>query len=331
VDIRPLDPDDLDLMKQVVDLLNAVESHDAPWRHPDTVTTLDAQIRYGWDLEPARHFVGLVGGAVVAHATGETTELDNRDLAWFEVSVPPALRRQGHGTQMLRFLEDWARERGRTKVGGYCWDGSPGEAFAAHHGYPRLFQSINRRQHLDDVPSERVRELHAAALRAAEDYEVLHIEGRTPADLLEDVARMAEAINDAPLDDLDIEDEVFTAERVAAYESAQIQGGMRLYRGIARHRDTGELAGNTVMAVEAERPSVGHQQDTSVVRAHRGHRLGLLLKTDMMLWLSDAEPELRTVDTFNAESNDHMIAVNEELGYRWMGRGLGFQRTLAPV
>jgi hypothetical protein len=229
---------------------------------------------------------------------------------------------------MLRFLEDWARGRGRTKVGGYCWDGSPGEAFAAHHGYPRLFQSVNRRQHLDEVSPDRVRELHAAALRAAEDYEVLHVGGRTPADLLEDVARMAEAINDAPLDDLDIEDEVFTAERVAAYESAQLQGGKRLYRGIARHRDTGELAGNTVVAVEAERPGVGHQHDTSVVRAHRGHRLGLLLKTDMMLWLAEAEPALRTVDTFNAESNDHMIAVNEELGYRWMGRGLGFQRSL---
>jgi hypothetical protein len=74
-----------------------------------------------------------------------------------------------------------------------------------------------------------------------------------------------------------------------------------------------------VVAVEAERPGVGHQQGTSVVRAHRGHRLGLLLNTDMMLWLADAEPELRTVDTFNAESNDHMIAANEELGYRWMG------------
>jgi hypothetical protein len=142
---------------------------------------------------------------------------------------------------------------------------------------------------------------------------------------------MAVAINDAPLDDLDIEDEVFTPERVAAYESAQIESGKRLYRVVARHRDSGELAGNSVVAVEAERPHVGHQHDTSVVRAHRGHRLGLLLKTDMMLWLADAEPELRTVDTFNAESNDHMIAVNEELGYRWMGRGLGFQRTLEPA
>jgi RimJ/RimL family protein N-acetyltransferase len=62
------------------------------------------------------------------------------------------------------------------------------------------------------------------------------------------------------------------------------------------------------------------------VRSHRGHRLGLLLKSDMMRWLGEAEPQLRTIDTWNAESNDHMIAINERLGYRVMGRGIAYQR-----
>ena len=72
----------------------------------------------------------------------------------------------------------------------------------------------------------------------------------------------------------------------------------------------------------------GHQHDTSVVRAHRGHRLGLLLKADMMRWLAEVEPQLQTIDTLNAESNDHMIGVNERLGYRVMGRGLQFLRRI---
>ena len=42
----------------------------------------------------------------------------------------------------------------------------------------------------------------------------------------------------------------------------------------------------------------------------------------MMRWLAEVEPQLETVDTFNAESNDHMVAVNERLGYRVMGREL---------
>ena len=70
---------------------------------------------------------------------------------------------------------------------------------------------------------------------------------------------------------------------------------------------------------------LGYQHDTAVARDHRGHRLGLLVKSAMNLWLAESEPELKTIDTWNAESNDHMIAVNEELGYRWMGRVIAFQ------
>lgn len=329
MDIRPLDPDDPGAMKHAVELINSVESFDAPWRHPDTLRTLDAEIRYGWDLEPGQHFLGWEDGLPVAYGVLELSERDNLDLAWFTLSVPPDLRRQGRGTAMLRFLEDAALAAGRSKAGAYAWDGSAGRDFAEHHGYRLVFRSINRRQHLAEVSGARVRELYDAAAAAAADYELIRIEGRSPEDLLEPMAGMVAAINDAPTDDLDVEDEAFSADRVAAYETAQLRGGKHLYRLVARHVATGELAGNSVVAVEVERPWIGHQQDTSVVRDHRGHRLGMLLKSGMLLWLAEVQPQLRSVDTFNAESNGHMIAVNEDLDYRWMGRGLGFQRPLA--
>jgi hypothetical protein len=37
---------------------------------------------------------------------------------------------------------------------------------------------------------------------------------------------------------------------------------------------------------------------------------------------------VETVDTWNAESNAHMIGVNEQLGYRVLGRELAFQRRI---
>ena len=73
----------------------------------------------------------------------------------------------------------------------------------------------------------------------------------------------------------------------------------------------------------------GDQHDTSVLRDHRGHRLGLLLKTEMLRWLSDAEPALARIDTWNDEGNAHMFAVNERLCYRRSSRrNLEFQRRL---
>jgi hypothetical protein len=53
-----------------------------------------------------------------------------------------------------------------------------------------------------------------------------------------------------------------------------------------------------------------------VTRPHRGHRLGLLVKTAMLQWLAQAEPRLERIATGNVASNSHMIAVNEDLGHQ---------------
>ena len=52
-----------------------------------------------------------------------------------------------------------------------------------------------------------------------------------------------------------------------------------------------------------------------MTRPHRGHRLGLLVKTAMLEWLAEAEPQLERIDTGNAAVNRWMIAINTALGY----------------
>jgi GNAT superfamily N-acetyltransferase len=184
-----------------------------------------------------------------------------------------------------------------------------------------------RRQHLEELDLAHVRKLYDEAADVASDYELVRVPGRTPPELVDAVVELMAAINDAPTDDLDIEDEVFSPERLAAYEDYVLSGN-RLYRLVARHRGTGELGGHTVVGVEAARPHIADQHDTAVAEAHRGHRLGMLLKAAMVLWLAEDEPQVRTVDTWNAESNTHMIAVNDALGYRVLGRELQFQRSI---
>jgi hypothetical protein len=73
--------------------------------------------------------------------------------------------------------------------------------------------------------------------------------------------------------------------------------------------------------VDPEAPSWGFQELTAVTRPHRGHRLGLLVKTAMLELLAQAEPQLEFIMTGNAAANDHMIAVNEQLGYEVAGPG----------
>ncbi len=317
-----------DVVAEVVALHDDANAADAPWSHPGSVTRMQGLLRHGWDGEGPRFFTVREAGRLEATGALWTSEWDNRDLAWLDVIVHPRARRTGLGSAVVARLMDHARADGRTKAGIDGWDTPAADAFARSHGFERASQAINRRQLLAEVDGALVDKLYAEAESAAAGYDLLQITGRVPEDVIEAVSTMSAAINDAPTDELDIEDEVFPPERMRAYEDAQLATGQRLYRLMARHRDTGVLTGHTVVAVEGERPWIGHQHDTSVVREHRGHRLGLLLKTGMVRWLREAEPQLESVDTWNAESNRHMVAVNEQLGYRVLGRGVQYQRRL---
>lgn len=319
---------DADAVRRLVAVTNAVRGADAPWQHPLTEHECVGELRHGWEGEPGTAYLARVDGADVGWARYETSLYDNHHVAWLEIEVAPAHRRRGHGSALLDRLLQRAAAEGRTTIGVAAWDAAHANGFATRHGLEPKSVEVNRRQFLADLDRADLERLCAQAAPYAADYELVRWPRRTPDADLESVAAMVAAINDAPTDDLDREDEVYTPQRIVAYETAQVGRGHRLYRLVARHRGTGELAGQTVVAVEGERPHLSEQHDTSVVRAHRGHRLGVLLKLEMLRWLAEAEPQLAEIDTWNAESNDHMIGVNEALGYRVMGRVLDFERKV---
>jgi hypothetical protein len=150
---------------------------------------------------------------------------------------------------------------------------------------------------------------------AAAGYSVVRWSGRTPEQHLRGVAAVLNAMNDAPRDEGE-EDEIWDAERVRERgDSSLIRMGVRGYSVAAIHDPTGEMAALTQLEVDPDSPEWGHQGLTAVTRPHRGHRLGLLVKTAMLLLLAEAEPELDWIETGNADSNEHMIAVNEALGF----------------
>ncbi len=322
------DADDVRSVEAGRQILNAAHRTDCPWLPDITSYRRQMQVRYGWDQSPERHLLACAGGDAVAMAEVELGEWDNRDLVWCYLVVHPEHRRRGVGTTLLSEVSELGRRCGRTKIGTAWWQTPATEAFAQNHGFELASREIYRQVRLADLPAGFADAAYAEAAPHASDYELVRIEGYAPATMLPDLADLTATINDAPIDDLDIEDEVFPVERIQDYENASIESGHRLYRVVARHRATGELGGHTVVAVDRERPELAHQHDTSVSRAHRGHRLGLLLKADLMCWLALAEPQAMSIDTWNAESNDHMIRVNERLGYRPLGRELAFQRRL---
>jgi GNAT superfamily N-acetyltransferase len=262
----------------------------------------------------------------VAAGWVEASEWDNLTSAWVGVTVRPDRRREGLGSQLLEALVGEATRRGRDTVGGWGWLGGPVEGFAAVHGFEVRSVVAQRRQVLAEVDWEQLDLLNAQAREHASGYELVRRVGPSPEADLPAIAALTASINDAPTDDLTWEDEAFPPERVGSYERVWQARGTVLHRLLARHRETGELAGHTVVVVDEERPWLAYQHDTAVAPSHRGHRLGLLLKTEMNRWLREEQPQVQRIDTENAESNSHMLAVNDAMGYRVVGREVLVQR-----
>ena len=272
------------------------------------------------------------GGRVVGHVAVELPWRDNTDSAHLRGMVDPSVRRRGVGGALMDRAVALARESGRSKVYAGAFEGSDGVPALRALGFSSEGLGINavRRLDLHAAPDGIWDRLYDEASGPAEGYELLHLVGPTPSDLLEDMVGLHAAINDAPLDDPEQEEDVWDAERVRDYDRAMAGRRQTVYRVLARHRDTGEWAGISMLCVDEFAPAVAFQEDTSVVRAHRGHRLGLLMKADMLRWISHERPEVSATDTWNATTNHHMIAVNERLGATVIARHVSFRLRDRP-
>ena len=96
----------------------------------------------------------------------------------------------------------------------------------------------------------------------------------------------------------------------------------------ARHRLTGELVAYTVLAWRPEVPESLIQEDTLVAGEHRGHRLGMLIKAANLRGAQEKWPSARSVLTWNASGNQHMLAINTALGFRPAGLEGEWQKQL---
>jgi RimJ/RimL family protein N-acetyltransferase len=328
--LTKLDPADDQAIADLFEMHQAVQPVDSPWDPPPLLSALAGGIRNGWDGEPAEYWLYRDdAGKVIGVLDLDLPRRENQHRAGIGTLVHPAHRRKGLGTKLYHAGLELARESGRRLVGSWTNDRPEFTAFAGKHGLRQVSVFVHRRQDLSEVDWNTVDRLRKEAEEAAADYRLLRFVGSVPDDLVDAVAEMASAINDAPTDDMDVDDDVIDAERVRAYENAQAACDHTLYRLVAQRKSDGELAGHTLVSVNRHRPEWSGQHDTSVVAAHRGHRLGMLLKAGMMRWLAEAEPEVRYVDTGNAESNNFMIGINEQLGYRIVSRWLGWEKELS--
>jgi hypothetical protein len=82
------------------------------------------------------------------------------------------------------------------------------------------------------------------------------------------------------------------------------------------------------MMLEKTVPEHAWQGITLVAPEHRGHRLGTIVKIENLRYALAHESALASIDTWNAEVNQYMIAINEAMGYRAIEVSVDWQQEL---
>jgi RimJ/RimL family protein N-acetyltransferase len=309
------DASDRPTTRECFEIVRAAAEADDPFGPPWSIQRLRGWLEYPTD--PAEVWLCR------DEATGDLPgwcylilpQRENRDRAYLFLDVHPSWRRRGIGTALLRHAAERAAVNGRSVLGSSVFQGTAGAAFAARAGATAGLVEARRVLMLGKIPAGRIASLRKEATRAAAGYSLVSWEGRTPEEFLDKVAEVENAMADAPHDPGE-EETVWDAARVREQiDDTRERRGRRAYTIAALHDASGEMAADTVIEIDPDHPEWGHQLITAVTRKHRGHRLGLLVKTAMLDLLAEAEPGIGKIVTGNAATNQHMIAINEALGY----------------
>jgi GNAT superfamily N-acetyltransferase len=277
-------------------------------------------------------FAAYDADTMVGAARLDLSVYDNLHVASLVLYVDPDRQRRGVGRALEAHCASRARAEGRRLMMAEAFaptdEESAGTRFARALGYSAGIEDGIKVVDLDETePTWAALEAKASARRG--DYRLVTWQDHVPDALVADYCRLNEMFFDeAPTGDLEIENEVWDARRVAEREKRNLLTG-RHELGAGALAPDGTMVGVTEIVVNERAPHRGFQSGTLVVPEHRGHALGLALKLANHRQLREVFPQCAVVMTGNAGVNAPMNAVNEQLGYREIERCVELQKDVS--
>lgn len=290
----------------------------------------------------ARERGEIVGAVTVTHATAEPTSAE------FDLMVVPENWGRGIERALLSAAEREVRALGRKivqtwtlhrpdpgdsplvpKTGWGRVSRTPLAQLLADDGFTLEQVERNSAFDLQGDPGRVERMLAAALAVAGDDYRLVEWTVPTPPELRDGYAwAQSRMSTDVPSGELEIDEETWDAERVARRDARFVEGGQTVSVAAVEHVPTGTLAAFNELVIGADLTGVTHQYNTLVLKEHRGHRLGQIVKCANILRWRGIAPDSPRITTFNAEENRPMLDINEAMGFEPASYAGAWQKKL---
>ncbi|MCT9820331.1 GNAT family N-acetyltransferase [Microbacterium sp. W1N] len=297
------------------------------------------EIRLSWAID--------VDGTVVGRVGVDLPLEDGSKNAFWLIELLRAHQGQGIGSAAYELVERTAREHGRTVLQSWAdHPDAPGDRleaptgfgsipadraarFYGRHGY--TLEQIERKSALTlATAGDEVARLLQAATAAASGYRVVQWTLPTPEEHLEGYAWAKSRMStDVPAAAMEFDEETWDADRVRRHDQRYLDGGQTALVTVAVEEATGTIVAFNELVIGSDLTAATHQEDTLVLKEHRGHRLGQLVKCAGLTRWREIAPQSPRVITYNAEENRPMLDINEAIGFAPASYSGAWKKTLA--
>lgn len=314
----------------------------------EAMTPAELLPHYAPDPDEIRHvWVVVAAGRIIGRVGVDIPLEDGSKAAYWLVELLDEFSGRGIGSAGYALVEQTAREHGRSVLQSWAeHPDAPGPRLAAptgfgtipedraarfylRHGY--TLEQVERRSTLDlKATAERVDELLAEAEERSTGYRVEQWTTPTPSEHADTYAWAKSRMStDAPAAGLEFDEEAWDAARLARVEQRFIDGGHTVLVTVAIDEGSGAVVAFNELSIGADQTAASHQQDTLVLKEHRGHRLGQLVKCAGLRRWRELMPDSPRVMTYNAEENRPMLDINENIGFVPAAYSAGWKKVLA--
>ncbi|MCY3413022.1 MAG: GNAT family N-acetyltransferase [Candidatus Heimdallarchaeota archaeon] len=238
----------------------------------------------------------------------------NKHTGWGSIGVHKDYRLQGIGTQLMRAVIPKLIEQGRTIFMGGSNE-PDGMNWVDHIGIGTIaLVEYENRLYMNQVNWDLMEQWVADGPHLAPGVTLKTFSRMSDALIDRYASFMTKALNSVPKEDLEWE-AVITPEVIRNNEE-RTEKLNEDWISFATVEENGDFSGMTEIFYPRVDKFLIWQGLTAVLEEYRGKKLGKWLKASAMLYIRDHYPDVKFIQTENANVNDAMLGINTKMGFK---------------